>query len=303
MKECIRVLRSLQGNDSIEVATALFSLGELYELHLIDHRKALRCFEESLRIRKLNSHESDDASEQAQTYLHLGHVHTSLGGFEKAHFCFDQAMELCIDDDEGTDNDLTVEAEVAKGLVFSAQGNNQDAIVQLIRAYGGLQMIHFNRGGKDEEMGDLLCQRSSIYCKMGEIDDALDDLDFALQYYYPAIGKDHWKVAEANHAMAEMHLKKSDNEKALASANQALRIRKALFGDSDERTGDSSYIVGKVYFAWNDFEKARPHLEAALSAHREARGTRNLAIITDSLYFLGCIYGESSSFPVTFADR
>jgi tetratricopeptide (TPR) repeat protein len=301
MKECIRVRRSLQGDDAVDVATALFKLGELYELHLVDHRKALRCYEESLRIRKLNSSEDENAFENAQAYLHLGRVHTSLGGFEKAHFCLDQAMELCVDD-EGVDNELSVEAEVAKGLVFSAQGNNQDAIVQFIRAYGGLQMIHFTKGGKDEEIGDLLCQRSAIYSKMGETDDALDDLDFAIKFYQPAIGKDHWKVAEANQAMAEMHLKESHNEKALACANEALRIRKALFGDGDERTGDSSYIVGKVYFIWNDFERARPYLEAALSAHREARGTRNLAIIADSLYYLGCIYGKPSGLSAMFVD-
>jgi tetratricopeptide (TPR) repeat protein len=69
-KECVRIRKQLHGEDHIDVAQALYSLGYVHETFRKDYRRALRCFEESLRIRINLAEDKND--ETARCYFAPG---------------------------------------------------------------------------------------------------------------------------------------------------------------------------------------------------------------------------------------
>jgi tetratricopeptide (TPR) repeat protein len=109
--------------------------------------------------------------------------------------------------------------------------------------------------------------------------------------YKETVGMDHLGTAGAFQRLAEVHLEMGEVQEALACAQQALTIRKGLLGQRDEATGDSYFVIGKIFFTRMDLDTSRPCLEAALEVFREHRGNNHVSV-ADAMYFIGCIHGK-----------
>lgn len=287
-RECVRIRKKLHGDDHIDVAKALYSLGYTLETFRRDYRRALRCFEESLRIR-INL--TDDKNEEtARCYLHLGTAHSALQADAKAFFCYDKAILLC---KEMNDPDVTIieDAVVGRGHRLLARGEAEDALVQ----YEGARKERQERSGVEnecsKEIADILVFEANALEKLGRENDALSRLAQALDMYKESVGMDHLGTAGAFQRLSELHLEMGKEEEALGCAQQALTIRKSRLGKHDEATGDSYFVIGKIFLATMDLEAARPCLEAALEIFRSRRGNTH-ASVADSMYFIGCVLGK-----------
>lgn len=287
-RECVRIRKNLHGDDHMDVAKSLYSLGYIYETFRKDHRRALRCFEESLRIRVNLTEDKDE--ETARCYLHLGSVHSSLHADTKAFFCFDKAMLLCqeMGDPEGI---IVEDAIVGQGHALLSSGKAVEALVQYEKARNQRQE---RTGGKKEnskEIADLRVFEANALEKLGRQHEALSRLVQALDMYKETVGMDHLGTAGAFQRLSELHLEMGEEEEALTCAQQALTIRKSRLGKHDEATGDSYFIIGKIFLVRMDLDTARPCLEAALEIFRHRRGN-NHASVADSMYYIGCVQGK-----------
>ena len=285
-RECVRIRRKLQGDDHLEVAEALFSLGRVYETFRKDHKRALRCFEECLRSRKAT--QNDDDLETARTYLHLGSVHSCLHNDAKAAFCFNQATAICFQQEQ-PDNEVVEDAIVGQGQAMVAQGKFEEALI----LYEKARIMRRNRSSDERhessEMADLRLYESEALEKLGRNQEALARLNSALDVYKSTVGIEHLSTANALQRLAELYLDMDQKDEALSFAQQALKIRKALLGKSEDAIGDSYFVVGKVFFMRNEFDTALPCLDAAFDIFRLRRGVNDLSV-ADTIYYIGCIH-------------
>lgn len=288
-RECVRIRKKLHGDDHMHVAQALYSLGYIHEIFRKDYRRALRCLEESLRIR-VNLME-DKNEETARCYLHLGTVQASLHADMKAIFCFEKAIALSkeIDDPGGI---IVEDAIIGQGHALLARGKAAEALVHYEKARDKRQERSEEGAEKEtsKEIADLRVFEANALEKLGKQGEALSRLVQALDMYKDAVGLDHLGTAGAFQRLSELHLEMGEQEEALTCAQQALTVRKSRLGKHDEATGDSYFIIGKIFFARMDLDTARPCLEAALEIFRHRRGA-NHASVADSMYYLGCVHG------------
>lgn len=287
-KECVRIRKKVHGDDHIEVAKALYSLGYIHETFRKDYRRALHCFEQSLRIR-INLAE-DKNEETARCYLHLGNTHSALHGDAKAFFCFDKAISLCkeVDDPDGI---IVEDAIIGRGHALLARGKAVEALVQYEKARNDRYEKSGGSKEKSKEIADMRVFEANALEKLGRQNEALSRLVQALDMYKVTVGMDHLGTAGAFQRLAEVYLEMGEVQEALACAQQALTIRKGLLGKHDEATGDSYFIIGKILLIRMDLGTSRPCLEAALEVFRERRGN-NHGSVADAMYFIGCVHGK-----------
>lgn len=234
----------------------------------------------------------DDDIETARCYLHLGTVHSALHSDNKASFCFDRAINLCAELNDPS-HVIVEDSIVGQGHALMAQKKYEDALVQYEKARN---MRKDRTGGAKEdskETADLRVFEANALEKLDRQHEALSRLVSALDMYKVTVGMEHLGTAGALQRLAELHLEMGEQDEALASAQQALKIRKSRLGKHDESTGDSYFIIGKTFFARKDLETSRPCLEAALEIFRHKRGGSHISV-ADSMFYLGCIHGKSN---------
>lgn len=279
------------------MAQPLYSLGFVFETTKQDFKRALRSYEESLRIRKNVMEEPD--LETARCYLHLGSVHAALADEKKAAFCFNVSISLCAQLGE-PENEIVEDAIVGQGHSLLAQGKSEAALAQYERA----RLLRRERcveGERDEskEAADLRLFEANALQELGNSHEALSRLVMALDMYKLSVGMEHLATASALQRIAEVKLEMGDEDEALASAQQALKIRKNRLGKHEEATGESYFVIGKILSARNEYDTAKPCLVAAYEIFRHKRPADHISV-ADCMFLLGCIFGESL-LPVRFS--
>ena len=284
-RECVRIRRKVYGDDHMDVAQSLFSLGRVYETSRKDHTLALRCYEESLRIHKTT--QDDDDLDTARIYLHLGNVHSYLHNDAKAAFCFTQATAICSQHGD-PDNEVVEDAVVGQGHAMVAQGKFEEGLLQYERARGMRINRSTDERQESKELADLSLYEAEAFEKLGKYQEALHCLDTALEMYSTTVGIEHLSTSNALQRLAELHLDMDHRDEALSVAQQALQIRKSLLGMNNEATGESYFIIGKIFFVRNEFETALPCLDSAFEIFRKRRGINDLRV-ANTMYYIGCI--------------
>lgn len=290
-RESVRIRKLLRGNENLDVATSLFSLGYVYENYREDYSRALHCYEECLAIRKVKA--GKDGMDCSKVYLQLGCCHSALRNEKKALFCFGKSISLC--SQQLDENHIIVEkALFNKGQLLHSQGKFHEALGCYEKS---LKIRRRILGEKEwqssEENADAFRYKAMAYEKIGDSDKALSSLNSALEIYRSTVGEDHASTAATLQQLAEHYHGKNENDEALSLAKEALRIRKIILGDTNEDTGDSNYTVGTIYFIWNDYDNALPYFESALAAYSEIRGELHLSV-ANSLYYIASIHRKFS---------
>jgi tetratricopeptide (TPR) repeat protein len=285
-RECVRIRRNLYGDDDMEVSQALYSLGYIHEVFNKDFRRALRCYEESLRIRvTLMENRTEDA---ARCYLHLGSVHAALGVDSKAFFCFSKAIEMTRQF-SNINQKIAEDAIIGQGHALLACGKAVEALVNYERARSQRQE-RYGVDEKSEDIADMRVFESRALQQLGRNHEALSRLVLALDIYLETVGVNNLGTADTFHCLAELYLKMGQLEDALTCAQQSLIVRKNQLGKLNEAVGESYLVVGKIFFARHDLEKALPCLEAAKEIFQDSNGAQ--LAVGEAWHYLGCVHGK-----------
>jgi len=272
----------------LEVAQALYNLGYVHETFRKDFRRALRCYEESLRIRLDLMEDLDE--ECARCYLHLGTVHSNLHSDNKVFFCFKKAIAISHEIDS-PDSIIVEDSIIGQGHTFLARDKAVEALVQYERPRNLRQGRRNSNDEITKEVADIQVFEANALIKLSRQREALSKLVQALDVYKKTVGMNHLGTGGAFQRLSEVHLEMGENQEALFCAQQALNIRKTLLGKHDDATGDTYFVLGKIFFKRADLSTAAPCLEAALETFRHRRGPTH-ASVANAMYCLGCIHGK-----------
>ncbi len=267
----------------------MLSLGFLYEAVCQENAKALRCYEECLRIRKL--HSDDRGIDVASAYLRLGCVHLALRNDQKAAFCFDRAVMTCSEDCVHF-HPIISTAWTKKGRMLLLTGQPREALQVLTRA---LQMRQEALGGgnpeESDESAEILCLQAAAYDSLNEEANALSLLGAALRIYKGTAGEESHQTATVLQQMADIYLSLDAFDDAMKCAQGALKLRRKVLGEDHCETGDSFFIVGKICFQTKDYDTALKCFRSALASHQPRRGQSH-ASVTHTHFYVGCIFGK-----------
>jgi tetratricopeptide (TPR) repeat protein len=249
-----------------------------------DHKKALNCFEESLRIRKSKLVNS---SQLAASFHSLGDVHRAVGNVCKSLFCYDKAIQI-FTEVHGTANDRVASSLAGKGKCFNSDNQYRKALSCFSECLDVRKSI--DGPTLSTESGDVLLLIGDAYSQLGDIANASTSFASALAIYRQTHGSQPQIVADVLQKMADHYVKVGEFECGYSCVNEALAIRKELVGDDDITMGDSLYCQGRILYEWKNDDEAIHCFERAREIYQKV-GNKQIGV-ANSNFYRGCISGK-----------
>lgn len=226
------------GRNDLGEAETLYYVGDVL-VRMGEFDRALDHYNESIRIRKLRLGYKNRLV--AESYKSIGNVYNLTGRPVEADACYVEALRSL---------------RKRKGSNFAAES----------RTAGNAE--------SDNLLISVLRLRGHIKAQAGEAEEAISILCWCLdiQKSSAAVGPDHPDVADALWARASLYLDVCRDDAATADFWEALRIRKACYGDEHPAVGDTLHDMGMIMWRKGDAESAVELLSEALWIRRRCCG-------------------------------
>jgi serine/threonine-protein kinase len=123
------------------------------------------------------------------------------------------------------------------------------------------------RFGPDHiRLAEVHSDLSRVYRRLGRLDDAAREAEAALAIDAAVLPKEHWKRANHLNALMMVQLAKRDYAGALSSAEETLRVERAIYGEGDHpEIANDLNSVGMMHALLEDFAGAREPVREALA--------------------------------------
>ena len=237
--EVLKIRSLLQGEDHLDVATALHEMGRCKaSAQLQDYSGAMEHYEAALMIRGMYADGDGTGSSDsmqlatASLYCDIGHTHA-----------------LQVIDDHGT--------------------TNNDELEQALESYQMALGIQ-----NEVAQSPSSCDAAATLDSIGDVDMKVNKHDNALRSYKQALdirldrqGKNHIDVAETHHKIGVVYAKIGGEDStvlALESFSEALRIKKMRLGTNHVSVAETLSSIGKLKYELGDLDIALVQFEEAL---------------------------------------
>jgi serine/threonine protein kinase/tetratricopeptide (TPR) repeat protein len=176
-----------------------------------------------------------------------------------------------------------------RAYVSALAGRDDDAAArsatQMIIAIGSRQ-AHYEEGErwadvaealasrmqrKDELLGILYSQRSSLREREGKYDDALEDAKRALEIERRVFGPDDFRVAQTYYELGAIHYFRAEHAEALEAYRKCLEIQSRTVGPDHPVLLGAKVGIADVYGDSGDHARALAEYESVLATMRRVR--------------------------------
>ena len=285
-KESIRVRTIQQGQDDPGVAESMYMLGTVY-IRRSEDAKSLKLLEGSLRINKSKLASNDP--QLADIFSSLGGVHGSLQNIEKSVFCYEKSVSIYTEV-FGEQSEKVASSLAGKGETLRSDEQFNEALSCFTQCLDIRKVTDFPT--VTTATADVLCQMAEIHSLIGDLPNAASTFASALSTYRHIHGTRHESVADVLQKMSDHFVNKAKEfERGYSCVKEALSLRQELFGEEDEKTGNSHYCMGTILFEWKNYGESTKNFERARDIYKQKLGESHLNV-ANSIFYLGCICGK-----------
>lgn len=226
----------------------------------------------------------------------LGNIAFSFGKFEQAKEFYNNALKIF---KEFKDKRGEAKIYIGLGGLSVYQGLLDDALQYFNRALGMVQKL------KDKSTEDIK-NEIAIYGNIGQVYQALDKYDKAVEYYKQAIEKAKeigYKRGEADNLyhLASVFQTKGEVEQAVKNYESA----KSIYFESENKKGTADCLreIGNIYRKLSDYTTALEYLHQSLEFLREVKGKEEYILGEAELFnYLGRLYLELGKFKQALSN-
>jgi len=214
---------------------------------LAEYRKALRCYEQSLKI----AVEIGDKEGEGGTLHDIGQIYFSIGDLDKALEYFEKSLKIAIE--IGGNSDETALDGMAQ--VYLSRGDLDKALKYLEKSLK-IAIARKHKGGE----GAILNIMAPIYISRGDSEKALEYLEKSLKI----AAETGCKACEGGtlNNMARIYRDREDLKKALEYLEKSLKIAVEI-GDK-EGEGGTLNNMARIYRSMGELDKALEYCEKSL---------------------------------------
>lgn len=274
--ECLKLRKSLYGDDHSEVAFVYNSIGNVYSKRDNDD-EAMNSYIEALRIYRV--HHGDCHPSIASTLQNIGNAHYRLGKKELAIQCMKQVLFIW-EKEYGDNHSKIVETLQNLGKLYSLHGNHEQALKILQRALDMRLRQQEQEGGsgiKDTGKNNLLMARimntmGNVYADTGNLDMALKSQSESLRIKKLELGTLHASVAISLIDLGTIYHRLGDLDEAISFCKEALSIQKECYNSKEYNKdfGITLHFIGSLYQEKGEVAKAIKALTSASSYYQRA---------------------------------
>ncbi|XP_028778591.1 protein KINESIN LIGHT CHAIN-RELATED 2 isoform X2 [Neltuma alba] len=159
--------------------------------------------------------------------------------------------------------------------MISSGENTQKALDLALRALNSFEIC--TNGKLSLEMVMCLHVLATIYCKIGQHNEAIPILERSIDIPVLEHGQDHAlaKFAGCMH-LGDTYAMMGHMENSISFYTQGLKIQTQALGETDPRLGDTFRYVAEAHFEALQFEEAKYLCQKALDIHRKNRYATSL---------------------------
>ncbi|KAI9121496.1 hypothetical protein K1719_008529 [Acacia pycnantha] len=178
--------------------------------------------------------------------------------------------------------------------MISSGENMQKALDLALRALNSFEICA--NGKPSLEMVMCMHVLATIYCKIGQHNEAIPILERSIDIPVLEYGQDHAlaKFAGCMH-LGDTYAMMGRMENSIFFYTQGLKIQNQSLGETDPRLGDTCRYVAEAHFEALQFEEAKYLCQKALDIHRKNRHTASLEEALDRR-LLGLIYDSKGDY-------
>ncbi len=155
-------------------------------------------------------------------------------------------------------------------------GNHQEALSLLSDL--DVRLIQ-NFGQKNSEVVDMLANvynnRGRAFKNMGQNQQALENLEQALDLKLEVFDENNARIATLYHNMGVVYATVSDFEKAKERAQKAYQIRLNVFNPDHQLVGSTLHLLGNIERGLGNFDQAFEYIEQSVEINRKQHGANH----------------------------
>lgn len=328
--EAIRIFSNTLGKDDLSVGDVMYDLGLL----IVNQggrdvsEKGLTCFNESIRIYKINEKgraakvadalvqksslqieydEScsclneaieiykealgEDVAEIGNAMIMCGKLHEAQHRNEEAMSAFDEALriyQIVFGDD-----DIKVSISLTNiGYLHAKKMEYSEAVYKCKRAL----KIRLLLGEQEQDIADWVFNIGNILNEWGKTDEAIEYFQQALKMFAHRVGKENVSVAKCEAKLGAIYCKGKDFDRSLSLLLHALCILE------DEEDDELSMLVaplhqdiGDCYYNKGEYDKALDHIAKCLQIQKLEHGDDCIEMATPCDH-MGLIFQKKESY-------
>jgi tetratricopeptide (TPR) repeat protein len=189
----------------------------------------------------------------------------------------------------GADEIAVTAAADLLGVIGRDRSRAAEALQWSLPAEVILQRIHQDRGLLGAH---LFANRAVVLRSRGDLPEALEDMQRALEIREAVLGPDHPLIASTLNALGSVHRSRNALGDALAVQTRALAIRRAALGAGHPAIGVAANDLGLLEQSRGQYAAAATHLDEALKIAEGARDDREVGLVLNNLGRLAQLRGD-----------
>ena len=261
------IRRRVLGNSHAEVGHSLAKLAGVQKL-LGEFDASLSTLEECLEIRR-NAF-GDHHVKVAYTLVDMATLHRRADDFTLAKLMYQEALDIL----------RAEEDEPAIASTLNNMGNLSHRMGQFDQAlaqHNEALRVRLHLFGQDHvDIAQSLHNIGRVQFSRGHYSESNTRIREGLAIRIAVLGEGHPRVATSLDELATVLEKQGDTDRALATAQRALTIRRGMGRDHTDLAA-SLKRVASLHMERGDFAQARPALEEALDIYCRAYGPKHTA--------------------------
>jgi tetratricopeptide (TPR) repeat protein len=287
-RDCVEAMVAELGEDHLEVANAVLSLG-MTCTKLNSPDEANMYFEQA-RLTK-QQHLGDGNLEVAEIGLEIGRANVVKKEYEEALQCFQSYLRIrrvAVGDDVLVCNVLH---EI--GCAEHSLGRHDAALKSLASA---LALYRVLLGDEDVAVADTLYTLGVVYEAKHEFRESIKYHKEAFRLRRQLLGADDLAVADSLDKISSLYLRQPNLEKALQSMKEVLRIRTLHLGKDHIDVGTSLFGMGVIFAEVGDMDKAMDCYKVSLKIRKENLGDASVEV-AQTFHNMGTVLGRQQDYP------
>jgi tetratricopeptide (TPR) repeat protein len=276
------------GKESVETATGLNNLAELYRLSG-DYTKAEPLCSEALRIRRRVL--GNEALDTAQSLNQLAQIYQAEENYAKAQPLFSQALQIR-QDYLGHEHPDTVQTLSDLALLYQATGDFAKAEALSIQA---LQIREKVLGLDNPNTAISRNNLAFLYSALGDYKKAEPLYQQSLQIFQKALGPAHPLVATNLSNLGSLYYAMGDYSRAQPLLERALQIRQKVLGPEHPDTAETMNELRETIRATGKYSEGKALFEQALQIMQKSLGQEHPSTVI-VLNNLGGVYADMGDY-------
>ena len=285
LTRCLSLYKKIYGDDSTEVAMAMFSLGISYS-KLKDHQQSMLLFTESLKKLKIKASRRDI---RIGHILHwLGRGHQELLQYNQALSRYLSALRVYKHNTSIVDPAVVVHTLHFIGDVYFKK-HNYDLSLKCYNEEIKLIETRLNDGRLSP--ADAMVCVGDIYAKKDQFEDSLNFYKNSIEFISNCDEKQKLKYAHTLSKIGTMYSKCEKYEDAVNAYQEAHEMLNMIYDSDDNQIAAVAFKLGRVLDKASKYDEAKTFYDESLRIRKLNLGC-NVEDVAEVLFSLGKNYRE-----------